>query len=530
MLAAYLYGEMAACGTIRTALPTQQDDQAAVIAFMADPATHRGAAVQRIDTHISHIFLAGDEAWKLKCAVKLTFLDFSTLEKRKQACQAELALNRRTAPALYKGILPVTREADGILALGGKGDVVDYLVHMARFADDALLSDLAEKGALTSETVRSLGDTLAQFHAICEVRRNGPGGAVEMTLLISDIARALATLPATVLDGAQAARWATRAREELRRLWTHLQARRARGFVRHCHGDMHLANIAMVGGRALPFDAIEFSEDVATTDVIHDLAFPVMDLLRFGERGLANLLMNRYLAATRDYAGLRAFPFFLSVRAAVRAMVLGMEAVAESDHERARADARRFLVLANNLMRPAPAQLIAVGGLSGVGKSSVARALALKTFGGAGAVVISSDPARKYMFGQIPETRLPLEAYGSAVSEILFDQFYSDIKTALKAGASVVADATFARQRFRSNIEEVAREVGVPFTGLWLEAPVETLEARLKARPKGASDADARVLALQLEKGTGPIDWNRVCATGDLAETLDYAQVALRAV
>ena len=504
---------------------------------MADSATHDGAAVRRIDTHISHIFLAGDDAWKLKRAVKLSFLDFSTLEKRRQACEAEVALNRRTAPSLYKGVVPVTRQANGALALGGprygargeyKGEIVDYLVHMARFAEGALLSELAEKKALSSEVIRDLGDTLAQFHATCEVNRGATGGALAMSRVVSDVSRALSALPNSILDGPETKRWVTRARGELQRLWSYLEARRAGGFVRHCHGDMHLANIAMIGGKALPFDAIEFSREVATVDVLYDLAFPVMDLLHFGERGLANLLMNRYLAATRDYAGLRGFSFYMSLRAAIRAMVLGLEAVAEHDHQRARADARRFLALAHNLLRPAPARLIAVGGLSGVGKSTIARQIAIAAFPGPGAVVISSDPARKYMFGRTPETRLPLQAYGSAVSEMLFDQFYGDIGEALQAGASVVADATFARPRFRGNVEDVAREAAVPFTGLWLEAPVRTLLCRLRARPKGASDADAHILALQLEKGTGPIGWARVDTSGSPGQTIDRARAALR--
>jgi hypothetical protein len=304
---------------VNAAVQAQAGEQAGTIAWLSSPAAHQGAGVERVETHISIVFLAGRDAFKLKRAVKLDFLDFSTVDLRRRHCENELRVNRRTAPGLYRGVLPVTRDAAGALAIGGRGEPVDWLVHMRRFDQSQLLDRLAREGKLPLALMETLGRSIAIFHRQAAVRldRGGVGG---MQLVIDGNERGLHQFDADLNPNA-ASHLLSLARAELDRRLALLDGRRRHGFVRECHGDLHLGNIVLVDGVPTLFDAIEFNDDIACGDVLYDLAFVLMDLRHRDLGAHANALFNAYLEETADYDGLALLPLFLSCRAAVRAKI-----------------------------------------------------------------------------------------------------------------------------------------------------------------------------------------------------------------
>ena len=271
------------------------EDQTAVIDFLAAPSTHGGGTVERIDTHASVVFLAGERAYKLKRAVQFDYLDFSTSERRRSLCEAEVRLNRRTAPTLYRGVLAVTREADGSYALGGNGTPVDWLVEMSRFPQEALFDRLASAGALGIELMSPLAAAIADFHKSAE-HRPDHGGKAGMSWVIEGNAAGFAEFGQSCLDPSAASRVTDDSRRELERRADMLEHRRQSGFVRHCHGDLHLRNIVLLEGRPTLFDGVEFNDEISCTDVLYDLAFLLMDLWRRGLPRHANVVWNRYLA------------------------------------------------------------------------------------------------------------------------------------------------------------------------------------------------------------------------------------------
>jgi len=486
------------------------DPQAEVIALLAAPATHGGTAPERIDTHISSVFLAGDRAYKLKKAVRLPFLDFSTLEARRAACEAELALNRLTAPDLYIEVAAVTRRPGGGLGLGGEGEAVDYLVVMRRFASDTLFDRLAERGALDRRLVEDLTEAVVRFHGVAPVRGDRGGAAGLKWTVDTNEMSMLAQVPA-ILPANGVRRLTELSRAWLDRLGPMLDERRERGLVRRCHGDLHLGNICLFEGRPTLFDAIEFSEDIACIDVFYDLAFLLMDLDVHRSRPLASMALNHALDLTGDYQAVAALPLFLSLRAAVRCHVAAtIAAQAEGDDiTRRAAEARAYLIAALDYLAPPRPRLVAVGGLSGSGKSRMGRRLA-PLLAVPGAVVVRSDAVRKQVMGVGLKDRLGPEGYTGAVTRRTYRTMLETCAMLLSAGHPVIADAVFAKPEQRAAIEDVARRAGVPFDGLWLEVNPEVGKERIAARVGNASDATPEVLEQQLGYDLGEIGWTRI--------------------
>ncbi len=509
-------------------MPHPPQDQSATIAMLAQ------GAEARIDTNAAILFLGQfsalsqdeDRVVKLKRAVDLGFLDFTTLAARKSVCEAEVALNRRTAPDLYLGVEAVVRGADGRLALGGEGDPVDYVVVMRRFPSGDLLAEVAARGGLTAPMLRDLADGVAAFHAEAAVAQGS--GATRMAAIIAGNRRSFAALPQGALDASKVALWARRAEGALAHVAPLLDARAAAGKVRHCHGDLHLANICLWQGRPVAFDCLEFSEELATTDVLYDLAFLLMDLWERGHREKANLVFNRYCdrigGQTGEEDGLPALPLFLSVRAAIRAHVGAAGAMRQADSA-ARAtkldEARAYLDAALGFLEGGARGLVAVGGLSGTGKSTLAGALAARIGAAPGARWLRSDVLRKLMAGVAPEERLPPASYTREASAAVYAEM--DRRARDLPDWPVVADAVFADTAERAGIAAC----GAPFLGLWLEAPEAVLVARVDARRDDASDADAAVVARQRDYAIGPINWQRIDASGSPQQTLDAALAAL---
>lgn len=509
-------------------------DQTAVLDLLADPATHDGHRPERVETHISAVFLGPDRVLKLKKAVDLGFVDFTTLEARRLACAREVALNRRTAPDLYLGVAAVLRSADGPLVLTAPdaetdgAEVVDWVVVMRRF-DDALLWDrLAARGEITRPMLLDLAEDIAAFHAAAEVRRDA-GGAEALRATLRGNAESFGRYVGTVFDGDRVSALIDRALAEADRHAALLDGRVAEGRVRQAHGDLHLGNIATWNGRPLIFDCIEFNEAFAVIDVLYDLAFLLMDLWARDLRRAASQVFNHYLDITGDLGGLPALPLMLSLRAQIRSHVCAAIAAGAADPAPLRAQALDYLALAEDVLAPPPPHLVAVGGLSGSGKSRCARELAPHLGGAPGALVLRTDVLRKRLAGLPPWERLPADAYTPEMSRRTYEALCAEAEARLAEGATVIADAVFARPEERAAIAAVAARLGVPFHGLWLEAAPEVAEARIVRRRRNASDASPAVLRAQLGYDTGPITWTRIDSSGAKAETDAAARAAVSA-
>ena len=495
------------------------DDQRETIALLSTPSAYGPTVddVQRIETHSAIVFLAGDRAYKLKRAVRYDDLDFSTLESRRRACVAEVRLNRRTAPNLYLGRRPITFRPDGALQLDGDGDTVDWVVEMARFDESDVFDRMAERGELGVSLMPPLARAVARLHAVAEWRFDH-GGRRSMAWVIDGNADGFAEYGPGVLDPAVCRHLTTLSHEMLERQADRLTARRLQGFVRRCHGDLHLRNVCLIAGRPTLFDCIAFSDQAACIDMLYDLAFLLMDLLHRRLGVHAHVVYNEYATATGDLDGLALLPLFLSARAAVRARTSATAARLQSDpadQSAFGAAAREYLDLAMSLIEPAPAQLVAVGGLSGAGKSTLARRLAPTLGVPPGALVLRSDRVRQSLIGVRAPDRLDSQGYTEGVTRSVYRELAARATTATAAGRAVVVDAMFADPRDRAVIADVAQTVGVPFTGLWLDAPVDIRAARVTRRRDDPSDATPAALREQPGRAVGEMDWHRLDATPD---------------
>jgi len=507
----------------------QAQSQEEVFRFLADPKTHGSSEpVARIDTAGAVVFLAGRDVYKVKRAVKFPFMDLSTLDKRREACEAEIEVNRASAPQIYLSALPITRHGRA-LALGGDGEIVEWVVHMRRFDENATLDRVADRGGLTDAIIDRLALAIRQMHARAPLR-SAARAAHALETYIEQNDAAFAQWP-DLFDPAGARRLAHDARLAFAVLRPVLLKRGEAGFVRRCHGDLHLRNIVLIDREPTLFDAVEFSDEIATGDVLYDLAFLLMDLEERGLRGAANRLFNRYLAPEPPdaLAGLVALPLFLSLRAAIRAKVeaAGAERLGGEKRDEARALARRYFDLAVRLVSYAPPRLIAIGGLSGVGKSALSHALSPGIGRAPGALWLRSDVERKAMFGVEETDRLPASAYGSEVTRDIYGRLMNKARIALRARQAVLIAATFALAAERRAAASAAAEAGVPFAGLFLDAPLAVRLERIGSRRKDASDADAEVARRQMAEPLSEKGWAALAASGSLSDTTALARARL---
>ena len=462
---------------------------------------HAVERVELLQTHISCVLLAGDYAYKIKKPLNLGFLDFSTPAARRFFCEEELRLNRRTAPNLYLEVLAIGGSASAPV-LGGGGPAIEYALKMRRFAQDALLDAMARRGALAPEHIDALAQRLAAFHAGAE--RAGPeqayGTAAHIlapTLQNFAQMRPLARTPAESALLARLRDWSQR---EHARLAGAFDARKRAGWVRECHGDLHLGNIALLEGVPTPFDAIEFNPELRWTDVMNDIAFLAMDLLDHGLPRLAHRFLNAYLEATGDYAGVRVLRYYLVYRALVRAKVSclrahqpGVAALEQSGAERA---VGRHLALAERLAASAPPALLIMHGVSGSGKTTVAQ----DTAQALGALCLRSDVERKRLHGVDARARtgagLDAGLYAPAASERTYAHLAEIARTLLQARHPVIVDAAFLMRAQRDQFAQLARDAGAAFAIAACTAPQATLRARLAEREREARDASEAGLAV----------------------------------
>jgi len=505
-------------------------DQDEVLGFLADPASHGGRAekVRRIDTHAASVFLAGDRVLKVKRAVRFPFLDFSSLDKRKRACEAEIEVNRRLAPKLYRGVVAITRENDGRLAIDGDGAPVEWAVEMVRFDENRTLDHLAN--AIDDDLADALGRAVAAAHATAPVVDAEPW-IKALGAYIDEHAEAFRQhrdmFPAADIESL-----AAKSRAHYRRIVPLLRERGRRRLIRRIHGDLHLGNIALIDGAPVLFDAIEFSDIIASGDVLYDLAFLLMDLVERKLPQAANIVLNRYLAETHrieDLDALTALPYFLSMRAAIRAKVTAarLERAEAAEREKIAKSARAYFELALRAVDPPAPKLVAVGGLSGTGKTRLARALAPHLAPMPGAVIVRSDIERKTLFGAGETEKLPEAAYAPEVTARVYGAIADKARRIVAAGHSAIVDAVFAKPQERDALAAAANAAKVALQGLFLTADLATRIARVGGRSKDASDADAAVAATQESYDLGALTWPQIDASGTVEATLRGALAAL---
>ena len=493
-----------------------------VFAFLTDPVTH--PHVKRIDTHAAAVFLDGDRALKIKRAVRFPFLDYSTLEKRKAACDEEIRINRPFAPLIYRRVVAITQAENGTLAIDGNGRPIEFAVEMIRFDERQTFDHLAASGPLDPGLVETTAEAIAASHTIAP-RASAERWIAEIPEFIADNTRAFRAagcFPAADIDRLDEA-----SRSAFSGIAGLLEQRGRQGLVRRCHGDLHLANIVVIDRKPVLFDAIEFDPDIASVDLLYDLAFTLMDFIRYRRQAAANLLLNRYLQTgpVENIDALRTLPLFMSLRAAIRAKVL----IARLGQEGCNAaevttSARAYFELARQSISPPPPRLVAIGGLSGTGKSLAARALAADIAPLPGAVVLRSDVLRKQQFGVNETDRLPASAYRTEITERIYEILARRAVRILAQGHSAVVDAVFAREGERTAMRDAARKLNVDFVGLFLVADLATRQGRIGARERDASDATPEIAGLQESYNLGTIDWTTIDASGTPEHTLKDCQ------
>lgn len=489
--------------------PHLVEDQKTVEAFLSSPDAFPGKVdhVDRIDTYGAMLFLAGDCVFKVKRAVLYPYMDFSTLAKRKAVCLNELTLNRRTAPTLYTNICCICRRADGTLTLHrgetppSNTEVVEWCIEMKRFDEDQRLDHLAERSALTDQTLKTLADNIAEFHATAEVYLSAPNNVDALARIIQENTEAFREFPA-VFSPDRVDALSQHTNHWLQKENSHIVDRQHCGHVRHCHGDLHLANIVCLNNTPTLFDALEFDDNMACIDVFYDLAFLLMDFWERGYPQAANLVLNQYLMRTADYEGLSTLPLYLSIRAAIRAKI----AAAQSETQKA----QEYFFFVERFLKPGAPTLIAIGGLSGTGKSTLGKALAHRIGAVPGAVHLRSDIIRKSLLNVSETTHLGNDAYTPQLGDQVYKLLQEKAQAALAAGQSVITDAVYAAESERHGIAAVAKKSSVPFIGLWLEAPVPVLLDRVRARHGDASDADETIIKKQVTYDLGKVGWHRL--------------------
>lgn len=487
-----------------TTTPDDQAIQARLVEYLLEnPARfpHPVDQVEHIETHISHLLLAGDFVYKIKKPLDLGFLDFSSLEKRRFCCEEELRLNRRLAESLYLDVVPVHGPADRPV-FGAGDDVLEYAVRMRRFRQrDLLSSDLPERNE-----IERLAAQIADFHLRIPPApaASGYGSPESVFRPMEENFRQIRELKHPLLE---------HERLDGLQIWTEefaasavglLQERLDAGHIRECHGDLHLGNITRFEGRLIPFDGIEFNPALRWIDTLSDIAFLLMDLQHRGLNGLADLLLNTYLELTGDYAALPLLRFYLLYRAMVRAKV---SAIRFCQHGLQREEAkvildeyRRYLSLAESMIRQPAAALLMTHGLSGSGKSHISGWLAEQLM----AIRIRSDVERKRLFPGPPDGGDSGERYSARATAVCYAHLQAMARRLLQCGFAVIVDATFLQRQQRQGFLELASTLQTPILILDCQASEVLLRSRVRRRAEqggDASEADLEVLARQQRQG-----------------------------
>ena len=519
--------------SVDSAIREADQERQKIHEYLSSPDTYRDGTekVDVITTHGAKIYLGKRDVFKIKLPVKYEYMDFSTLELRHKACRREIDINQLTAPQIYVDLTAITRESDGSLAIGGSGEAIEWAVRMVRFPESDVLERVAERGELNPQLAARLGKQIALYHLDLTALRC-QDGAPRIREIIDELNEAFDKL-CRGSSRVRAAEFRNRSAELFSAIAPLLDRRANFGMVRRCHGDLHLHNIVLLGGEPTLFDALEFSERFATTDVLYDLAFLVMDMMHAGLLEEANTTFNRYIYhawSLVEREGFFVIPLFLALRAAIRAMV---EKQAEPKDEQWAGhhglEAEFYLTEALRILEPQQPVLVAVGGLSGSGKSTLAQNLAPILGMPPGAFLLRSDLERKKMLGAEELDQLSPDAYSKIASRHVYERLFDKARIALNQGWPVIIDAAFVDPAMCRLVRKLGKKTGAAFHGLWLDAPAQTLINRVRNRRGDASDADVEVVQGQLRECAGQAtgngaNWTRIDAAGMPQETFVRAR------
>lgn len=488
----------------------------------------------RIDTHASSIIVTGDWAYKIKRPVHYAYLDYSTLETRKAACEHEFAINAAISPDLYDSVVCLYEKPNGEIAIAQPdtdgAQAIEWAIKMRRFDEADLFSNLADTNQLSHDDIIGAARLIAAMHLQAkpiEPDTDAPhgGGATGLNQVACDVIYALTheydTDMAPILSRA-----AISLSAQIASFHEKLDNRLADGLVRECHGDLHLGNICRFNDRPTLFDAVEFSHYITDIDCMYDMAFLLMDLINKGKVEEANCALNTYLPYFGRYNEACLLGLMMALRALVRAMVGYARAsllpnIAEQQSERQAA--RNYIQLSEKLLSPSQPSLIAIGGLSGTGKSSLASVLAPRIGNVIGAIHLRSDVIRKIQHNVDPLSPLPDTAYTEEATKQVYKTMLDQARDCLSAGMPVVLDATFSSQDDCNAAAMLAQEMGVPFSGLWLEAPLDLRIERINNRGADASDADETIARKQESTATEPDGWLSLISSGTYENLLTKA-------
>ena len=476
----------------------EESTQAVLVQSLRDPKlfNHPVDRIEVVETHISYLILTGEYAYKIKKCVALSFLDFSTLEKRRFYCQEELRLNRRLAPDLYLTIVPITGSYESP-TIAGDGNVIEYAVKMVQFDAAKELDLVISKGGVTTELINELAEDLADFHLRIDraSMKSDYGSPTVIQHRIKDNFTEI--LPcADKHSGRMLADLETWVDETLDEHEELLNSRKQNEFIRECHGDLHLGNMVLIGAKIRLFDCLEFNDQLRWIDVVSEIAFLVMDLDFHGRRDLAYQFLNKYLAVTGDYTGLELLPMYLVYRAMVRAKVACIRDRQSENQGNNLASVSEYLRLALSYTRASPLRLVITHGVSGSGKTFWSEQIAQHL----PAIHIRSDVER------IRYTRLTQEnkdiRYSAKNIEFVYDELLRISGIILRAGFQVIVDATFLSVSQRERFRHLAENIGIPFVILDFQCPEHILRNRVQQRlahGRDPSEATEQVLEIQLQ-------------------------------
>ncbi len=463
---------------------------------------HPVASLRRIETHTAWVFLTGEYAYKIKKPVNFGFLDFSSLDRRRHCCNEELRLNRRLAPELYLAVVPITGPP---LRVDGKGQAIEYAVKMRQFDTSAGFDEMARRGAITTEHIDEAARVLADFHRSADVAaQDGEFGtpAAAAFPVIENFEQIAPYLPGQAPDCQPLfERLEAWSRDACDALHGSFAARLAGGFVRECHGDLHLRNIVLWRDQVVPFDCLEFNASLRWIDVMSELGFLLMDLDDHGLAPLARRLLNGYLEFSGDYGGLCMLRFYQVYRAMVRAKVESLRLAQLDAADDAMVDELRgYLKLAESYTPQGKPSLLIAHGLSGSGKTYLSQRL----LEACDLVRVRSDVERKRLFGLAPmeASGSPRDAgiYTRAANTDTYRHLLDVAALLLQCGWPVLIDAAFLKREERDQFLTLAQGLQVPFAILHCECDPQVQRTRIAARKGDASEADLEVFKLQLER------------------------------
>ena len=463
---------------------------------------HPVEQIELIETHISWVILTGKYAYKIKKPVNFGFLDFSTLEKRKKFCEQELTLNRKLASEIYLDVVSINNSAHNPI-ISSNGKAVEYAVKMRQFPQSAQLDNRLTAGKLTLKNIDAIAQMIAHFHGTTEIADSSMnfGNSIIVNHAVEEnflqIRQHLHTHDYETRLTALS-QWSETEEKKLQNTFTQ---RKSDGFIRQCHGDMHLRNMLWLHDKPMAFDCIEFNPELSWIDVISEIAFLVMDCQYRQQPQLANRFLNSYLEATGDYKGIEVLPYYLCYRAMVRAKVniLRYEQAGISNEEKQKAvvEFESYIDLATSYTQPKATRLIIMRGMSASGKSTISQQL-VDTLG---IIRIRSDVERKRLFGVTTNSQNNIDSgiYSAQASEKTYDKLAKLAASIINAGYSVIIDAAFLKYKQRQVFQQLAEHLNISFVILEILASAETLRQRIKQRKNDISDADLNVLNHQLE-------------------------------